>query len=63
MVFVAYRSFEDEDYFGTAVFAGGFIGAMEELNEAERRRERASYGYNGYDVDDDEDASAGGFLW
>ena len=54
---------DDEDFFGTVVFAGGFIGAMEELNEAERRRERASYGYNGYDVDDDEDASAGGFLW
>ena len=55
---------DDEDFFGTAVFAGGFIGAMEELTEAERRRERASYGYIGYDVDDDdEDASVSGFLW
>ncbi|MDD6785298.1 MAG: hypothetical protein PUD81_03460 [Eggerthellales bacterium] len=52
---MAYRSFEDEDYFGTAVFAGGFIGAMEELTEAERRRERMQRYSSPFDDDDDDD--------
>ena len=55
VVFVAYRSFEDEDYFGTAVFAGGFIGAMEELTEAERRRERMQRYSSSFDDNDDDD--------
>lgn len=50
-----FRDVDDEmDYYGTAVF-GGFPAAMEELTEAERRRERQSSGCYGSDDDEDDD--------
>lgn len=60
---MARNSFEDEDFFGTAVFAGGFLGAMEELTEAERRRERMQRYGSPFDDDDDEDDEDFRFPW